>query len=227
MANPQIGPAKSLERLTLVLAGVLIFKVTIGIIGNYPSYFPPDFRVDFLRGRRSYFFGAYQWAFYAHLGSGPVAILLGLFLVNPSARRRFPASHRVLGRVQVLVVALLVAPSGLVMAFRPAAGPLAGIGLGLLAVLTASTALMGGRLAVLGRFADHRRWMYRCFLLLCSAVVLRLSVGLATVIGNPPTWVDPLATWLSWLVPLAAFEFRERGTRRPRRAKAQSDLPGR
>jgi hypothetical protein len=52
--------------------------------------------------------------------------------------------------------------------------------------------------------------MWRCYLLLCSAVVLRLIGGLATVTGVAAPWFDPLAIWLSWLVPLAAFELRER-----------------
>jgi hypothetical protein len=217
---------KPLGRLFSALAAGIILKVTVGVVRSYASYFPPDFRVDFLRGRQSYFFGAYRWAFYAHLVSGPLALLLGLALVSETVRHRLPSCHRVLGRIQVLIVALLVAPSGLAMAFRAAAGPVAGIGLGVLAILTAATALVGGRLAMRRRLAEHRRWMWRCFLLLCSAVVLRLIVGMATAVGLTSAWVDPLATWLSWLLPLAAFEIRERGARSSRRTGVQSALPG-
>jgi protease II len=32
---------------------------------------------------------------------------------------------------------------------------------------------------------------------------------LATVTGVTAPWVDPLATWMSWLTPLSVFEFRE------------------
>jgi hypothetical protein len=32
--------------------------------------------------------------------------------------------------------------------------------------------------------------------------------GLATVIGLTARWVDPLATWMCWLVPLSVFELR-------------------
>jgi uncharacterized membrane protein len=218
---------KRLGRLLTVLAGVLVLKVTVGIVRNYAGYFPPDFRVDFLRGREPYFFGAYRWAFYAHVLSGPLALVMGLALVSETLRRRSPAIHRLLGRIQVLVVALVVAPSGLAMAFRAAAGPVAGVSLGVLAILTAATALIGARMAMRRRFAEHRRWMWRCFLLLGSAVVLRLVVGLATVVGIASAWVDPLATWLSWLLPLAFFEGRERLARSLRRAGAQSALAGR
>jgi hypothetical protein len=48
--------------------------------------------------------------------------------------------------------------------------------------------------------------MWRCFLLLCSAVVLRLIGGLATVTHIGGNWSYPLAAWASWLVPLGIFE---------------------
>jgi hypothetical protein len=95
------------------------------------------------------------------------------------------------------------------MAYHAAAGPIAAVGLAALAIATATCVSLGAWSAVRRRFADHRRWMWRCYLLLCSAVVLRLIGGLATVTGVTAPWVDPLATWMSWLVPLTAFELRE------------------
>ncbi len=201
------------ERVLTLLAGVLILKVTASIVSNYQNYFPPNLGSDFLRGRDGYFFGFYQWAFYTHIVSGPVALVLGLMLVGERFRARFPRWHRYLGRVQVANVLLLVTPSGLWMAGRAAAGPIAGAGLATLAIATASCATLGARSAMRRRFADHRRWMWRCYLLLCSAVVLRLIGGLATVTGMTAPWVDPAATWVCWLVPLAAFEVCERTKR--------------
>jgi uncharacterized membrane protein len=188
----------------------LILKVTASVISGYHNYFPPDFASDFLRGRQSQFRGAYRWAFYTHILSGPVSLILGLILVSDVSRDRFPALHRRLGRTQVACVLLLVTPSGLWMAYHAAAGPIAAAGLASLAIATATCASLGVRAAVTRRFVGHRRWMWRCYLLLGSAVVLRLIGGLATVTGMAAPWVDPLATWLCWLVPLAAFELRER-----------------
>ncbi len=100
----------------------------------------------------------------------------------------------------------LVTPSGLWMAYRAEAGPIAGLGFAALAVATGTCVALGWRSAVQRRFADHRRWMWRCYLLLCSAVVLRLIVGLATVTGFQGAWLDPVVAWVSWLLPLMAFE---------------------
>lgn len=204
------------ERIVTLLAGVLILKVTTSVVSNYRDYFPPNFASDFLRGREQHFSGLYQWAFYTHIISGPVSLILGLILLVERSRARFPSWHRSLGRLQVACVLLLVTPSGLAMAEYAAAGPVAAVGLASLAIATAICVSLGARSAVKRRFADHRRWMWRCYLLLCSAVVLRLFGGLATVTGMTAPWVDVAATWMSWLLPLAVFELRERTRRKSR-----------
>ena len=209
-------PPRPLQRLLTVLAGALILKVFAAVIVGERSYFPPDFSSDFLRGREPHFHGPYRWAFFAHIISGPASLLLGLILIAEWHRARFPAWHRHLGRVQVASILLLVTPSGLVMAYHAAAGPVAAAGLAALAIATAVSASLGTRAAIGRRFADHRRWMWRCYLLIASAVVLRMIGGLATVTGLAAAWVDPPATWLSWLVPLAVFEVRERVSPRGR-----------
>ncbi len=202
-------------RILTLLAVVLILKVTASVVSNYYNYFPPNFTSDFLRGREPYFFGPYQWAFYTHIIAGPVSLVLGLILIAERSRSRFPEWHRYLGRLQVAVVLLLVTPSGLWMAYHAAAGPIAAVGLAALAIATATCVSFGTWSAMTRRFTDHRRWMCRCYVLLCSAVVLRLIGGLATVTGVTAPWVDPAAVWVSWLVPLALFELRQRSRTTP------------
>jgi hypothetical protein len=210
-------PAKW-QRLLTLLVGVLIVKVTFVVVWGYCDYFPPNFESDFLRGRQSYFSGAYQWAFYAHLASGPASLILGLILISEWFRLRFPKWHRLLGRTQGMLVLLLLCPSGLWMACYARTGTIAAIGLSALAIATGMCVLLGWRAAMTRKFAEHRCWMWRCFLLLCSAVVIRLIGGLATVTNVGPDWSYPLAAWASWLVPLAVFELSravERARSRP------------
>jgi Predicted membrane protein (DUF2306) len=216
--------AETLPRVLMLVASLLIGKVTVSVILNYPDYFPPNFGSDFLRGRERYFSGWYHWAFYTHIASGPVSLVLGMILVSERFRLRLPTWHRYLGRIQVGCVLLLVSPSGLWMAYHAAAGPVAGVGLAVLAGATAISVALGWRSAVKRRFPEHRRWMWRCFLLLCSAVVLRLVGGLGTIAGVSAAWFDPLATWMSWLVPLTVFELVEQSKRQAGRSSAQSAL---
>jgi uncharacterized membrane protein len=195
-----------LPRVLTALAALLVGKVTLSVVLGYRDYFPPDFDSDFLIGRESYFWGGYRWAFYAHLVSGPASLLLGTVLISQRFRGRWPAWHRRLGRVQAANVLLLLVPSGLWMAAYAATGAVAGAGLATLAIATAVSIVLGVKAAVARRFADHRRWMWRVYLLLCSAVVIRLIGGLATVAELDALWLYPFSAWASWLAPLLVYE---------------------
>jgi hypothetical protein len=188
------------------LTALLVCLVLAGILRNYPRYLPPDFSSDFLVGREASFRGGYRWAFYAHLVAGPVALLLGLALMSATVRRRAPAWHRALGRMQVGVVLLVLVPSGLVMSAFAATGVVAGLGFATLAVATAACAVLGWRAAMQRRFAAHEAWMTRLFILLCSAVVLRLIAGMAFLARFDANWLYPVSAWASWLGPLGAHE---------------------
>lgn len=197
---------KLVGQLLAIAAVLLILKVTASVVLGYRHYYPPNFRSDFLLGREPYFFGPYQWAFYTHIAVGPATLLLGLVLVSDRFRARYPMWHRSFGKLQGILVLMLLCPSGLWMAQYAQTGTVAGVGLSLLAVATAACVLLGWRAAVQRRFADHRRWMWRCFLLMCSAVVLRVIGGFVAVTGIGSDWAYPFATWASWLGPLACFE---------------------
>ena len=196
----------SLQGLLKLLTCVLICKVVIAVLLSYRDYMPPNFAEDFLQGRERYFYGSYQWAFYVHITSGPCALILGMILLSEQFRRWYPFWHRCLGRIQVACVLLLVAPSGLWMAWYAHAGIVAETGFAALAVATGTCVALGWRSAVRRRFVEHRRWMSRCFALLFSAVVLRFIGGLATVAGFDSEWLYPVAAWTSWLLPLTTLE---------------------
>jgi len=194
------------RRFVTLMALSLIIRVTIGVLLNYRDYFPPNFESEFLRGRQDYFFGSYQWAFYAHLVSGPVTLILGLVLISDQFRLKFRNWHRRLGRFQCLCILFVVSPTGLWMALHVDSGPVSAIGFATLAILTAFFVMMGWRAAVKRRFVSHRKWMLRCFLLLCSAVVLRLVAGFVSLIHYEREWIYLASAWVSWLVPLLVFE---------------------
>ena len=193
------------------LAAGLVLRVLAAILAEYPAYFPPDFRSLFLHGREATFAGLYRAAFYAHILSGPVVLANGLLLMSARARRRWPGLHRVLGRVQVGVLLLLVLPSGVVMARHAFGGGAAALSFLLLSATTAGCAAAGVVTARRGALDRHRVWMTRCYVLICSAVVLRLTSGTAGLVGvSNPEAAYVAAAWASWLVPLAAFEVAER-----------------
>lgn len=202
-----------LRILTTVLRWVvviLILRVLAGILTNYPDYFPPNFDSIFLLGRERTFPGLYAVAFYVHLVSSPVVLVLGLILLSETVRRRFRGLHRRLGWVQVVVLLALVLPSSLVMARWAIGGWPAGVSFVLLTVATAVCAVAGVVQARRKRFVSHRRWMLRCYVLICSAVVLRIISGAVGLFEVPsPEGAYIVSAWASWLVPLAAYELAE------------------
>lgn len=193
------------------LAVVLILRVLAAIVANYPDYFPPNFDSLFLQGREATFAGAYRPAFYVHIFSGPIVLFNGLILLSEYVRRRRGGLHRFLGRVQVVVLLLLVLPSGVVMSRYAFGGWPAGLSFLLLSAATAGCAIVGVVHARRRRFDRHRRWMLRSYVLICSAVALRLISGAAGLVEVPsPEGVYVVAAWGSWLLPLAAYEIAER-----------------
>lgn len=206
------------------LAVVLILRVLVTILANYPDYFPPNFDSLFLEGREATFTGAYRPAFYVHIVSGPFVLLGGLILLSESVRRRQAGLHRWLGRVQVVVLLLFVLPSSVVMSRHAFGGWPAGLSFLLLSAATAICAIAGVVYARRRRYDQHRRWMLRCYVLICSAVALRLISGAAGLVGVPsPEGAYIVASWCSWLVPLAAYEIAERfsaGLPSPRRERS-------
>ncbi len=204
---------KSSVALTLLLLAMslVILKTIATVLVSYRGYFPADFQTNFLLGREAYFFGSYQWSFYAHIVSGPLSLLFGMLLLSDRLRMRFPQWHRVVGRVQVFCVLGVVTPSGLWMAFytesNSAAGALiAGCAFAALAVATGWTVALGWRAAVKRKFAVHRLWMWRCYVLLCSAVVLRIVGGFSLLADFESDWLYPASAWGSCFLPLLLFE---------------------
>ncbi len=193
------------------LAILLILRVLVAILLNYPDYFPPNFDSLFLQGRETTFTGAYPPAFYIHIFSGPVVLLNGLILLSEYVRRHRGGLHRFLGRVQIFVLLLLVLPSSVVMSQHAFGGWPAGLSFILLSAATAGCAVIGVVHARHRRYDRHRRWMLRCYVLICSAVALRLISGTAGLVGVPNAQgAYRFAAWSSWLLPLAALEFLER-----------------
>ena len=201
---------KRASKLKLVLAVAviaLIGRVLFLILSEYRFYFPPDFDQSFfLAGRRPTFAGWYSIGFYAHIISGPIAIVLAVTMLVTGQTQRFKSLHRWSGRVLVTITVLAVCPGGLIMATRSQAGPIAGWGFATLAICTMVCVCLTAYFAINRQFRSHSRWAWRSGILLCSPILLRLGSGLFYV-----TEVESLNTyralaWGSWLMPLLVFE---------------------
>jgi Predicted membrane protein (DUF2306) len=184
----------------------------------------------------------YPWYYpmlVAHILFGSVALLTACLQVWPWLRRRYPAAHRLSGRLYVFAGALpaslavlTVAPFGTWGANQRTANTM-------LALLWLATTLAGYRAARQRRFADHREWMIRSVALAFSIVanrawsivcILVFAPGALTqdgdIVASPEVaQAIGVSTWLSWVVNLLVAEWWLNRTRTRRRARAPQSAP--
>ncbi|MEO1525183.1 MAG: DUF2306 domain-containing protein [Planctomycetota bacterium] len=212
------SPWNRLRRVAVCGLVLISVKVFAALLLEYRWYFPPDFdQSSFLSGRRFSFDDHYRTAFYAHLIAGPIALGFGTFLLVSGCWGRWPAVHRYLGRAQGVLVLGLLVPTGLWMATKAYAGPVAAIGFASLSMATGLTLMLAIAAARAGRMVDHQRWAKRCYLLLWSPLFLRALSGVFIATGLESDFLYRVNAWISWLLPLAVFEFWARRTEIMRR----------
>ena len=144
------------------------------------------------------------WIF-VHAGAASTALLLGPFQFIARLRAARPKLHRWMGRTYV-VACLAGGVSGLLLAAGCRAGPIAQAGFGLLAVCWLVANVQAWRLALAGRYAEHRRWMVRSFAMTFGAVTLRLYLPIAPMLGYDFMAAYVAISWLAWVPNLMVAE---------------------
>lgn len=149
-----------------------------------------------------------------HAAGAGTALLTVAFQFLPAIRRR-RAVHRWIGRVYGSAV-IISGSAGLALSVGTTAGPIAGLGFGLLAVIWIYVTSQGWLAARARRFDEHRRWMIRSFSLTFAAVTLRLYMPAAGIAGLDMGQAYVAIAWLAWVPNLALAELylRREGMRR-------------
>ena len=148
---------------------------------------------------------AHIGALTVHAGLAATALLIGPFQFFQGLRTRRRSLHRRLGTAYVICV-IGGGLAGLVLAFGTTAGPFAGAGFGLLAVIWLGETANAWRLATRRSFAAHERWMIRSFALTLAAVTLRIYLPIATIAHLDMAVAYPVIAWLCWVPNLVAAE---------------------
>lgn len=149
-----------------------------------------------------------------HAGGAATALLVGGFQFLPQVRR-VKGAHKWLGRIYA-TGCIVGGLAGLRLAFGSTAGPVAGVGFGLLALCWLFATTQAWRFARERRFEEHRRWMIRSFAMTFAAVTLRLYLPIAPMLGYDFVDGYRLTAWSSWIPNLIIAELwmRARAARR-------------
>lgn len=140
-----------------------------------------------------------------HAGLAATALLTGPWQFLPRLRVRAPRLHRWLGRIYIFSC-VVGGTGGLLLASGATAGPIARAGFGLLAVVWLVVNLQGLRLAMTGRYAEHRQWMIRSFALTFGAVLLRVYIPISQMMGIEFMTAYRAISWLAWVPNLIVAE---------------------
>jgi uncharacterized membrane protein len=165
------------------------------------------------------------WGLRTHIAASGFAMILGAFQFLKPLRRKAPSLHRWMGRGYVLACTVGGLAGGII-ALYSTAGPIAGWGFFMLAVLWVPFTLLALFSAMRKDFTAHERWMIRSFALTFGAVTLRLQLP----IGPMLTGGDFLAAyvwiaWLAWVPNLIVAELYIATLRKPRRKATSATAP--
>ena len=193
--------------MSLVVLG--LFAVLMMRI-SYPYLVPPfPTNIDFLATKQDVLhIKPWKIAFYIHISSSFLVILAGLTQFSNTILKKYPKTHRNIGKLYVAVILFISGPSGLLMAFYANGGILGQIAFTTLSILWITFTYLAYHYIRKGNVFKHGKWMFRSFALSLSAVTLRLLMFL---IGILPFYVDfeivyVINGWLSWTLNLGITE---------------------
>ncbi|QDV47216.1 hypothetical protein Enr13x_71250 [Stieleria neptunia] len=203
-----ISPASiTPTRVAKCVAIGFVFWIGFLILSPFPHYLPPDFEYGFLSNKADYFYrSGYFIGFYLHIAGAPIGLFVGGLQMSRTVRERYPWVHRFAGTVYVTAVLVAAAPGGFIMSMKAFGGWSTTLCFGLLAVATWWSTLIGWRAGRRFDFLRHRNWMLRSYVLLLSAVVLRLGHFALRTLQLTPELTYQIAAWVSWVIPLIALE---------------------
>jgi hypothetical protein len=159
------------------------------------------------------------WGLRVHIAASAFAMILGAFQFLKVLRQTAPSVHRWMGRAYILAC-VIGGIAGGTIALSSTAGPIAGWGFFLLAVLWAPFTLLAWTSAMRRDFVAHERWMIRSFALTLAAVTLRLYLPMVGILDMEFLPAYRAIAWFAWVPNLIIAEIWIAMRRRPRRPKA-------
>lgn len=185
----------------------LLFLITI-------QYIPINYEVAFLNIKQEEIkLPYYKVAFFSHVYSSILIIILGLTQFSKTIRNQFSFIHRLNGKAYVFLTLVIASPTGLIMAYHANGGFIAQISFAILSVLWFVFTLKAFLFIKKGNFQKHKNFMIRSYALTLSAITLRLyKYAIVSIFELPPIDTYKIVSILGWVVNLAIAEMIIRKT---------------
>lgn len=197
-----------------LVTAMVLASVAIGVISlRYLSFDA----IDLVSAKSAELRSSIPWrtAFYAHIGLGVIALVIGGFQFIGRLRDRFTSIHRTAGKIYVVSV-FGSAVAGLAVAPFAEGGIVAKLGFAGLAVVWFYTNYRAYKAIRRGMVTQHQAWMTRNFALTFAAVTLRIWLPLFIAgLGMEFNMAYPIIAWLCWVPNLVVAEVLVRQMKRP------------
>ena len=196
----------------------LFFKIVLILIFGYffwlmlrltLEYIPAQSDVSFLMIKQTEVntHSEYLYFFYAHVYTSIFVLFSGFIAVFVKPKAAFRNLHRFFGKIYVILLLLIAAPSGIYMGFYANGGILAKISFVILGILWWFTTYKAYLEIRKKNVLNHKKWMYRSYALAVSAITLRLwKVVLVYFFQPNPMDVYEIIAWLGWVPNLILTE---------------------
>lgn len=189
----------------LLLAAYTYFVLLM--LRIFIQYIPPRQDVAFLRIKQDVADSLYLIAFYIHVFGSIATLLAGFTQFQPKVLTHCPAIHRNIGKLYVVCILLLAAPSGFYIGLFANGGISSQIAFCLLAILWFYTTFKAYTSIRNKNIKAHKDWMIRSFALTLSAITLRAWKSLLVFLFHPhPMDVYKLVAWLAWVLNIIFAE---------------------
>ena len=200
--------------LSLAVAAYAVLAYTLL---PFAAHVQPDVRAVF---------ESHRLMLLVHIFAAAVALALGPVQFSRRFRERWPAAHRMAGRLYLGVGVGIGGLSGLYVALDGYGGPVANAGFASLALAWLFTGARAFTAIRRRDVAEHRRWMVRNWSLTLAAVTLRLYMPMGMILGIDYATAYAAIAWLCWVPNLAVAHFLVAAQYSHRHGTARSDRSG-
>lgn len=172
------------------------------MLGKIMPYFSFQHAIHFLGTKTDEVLGKthFIWAFYLHITSSWVVLMTGMIQFFPFLVQKYPGLHRTSGKIYLLFLLVLAAPSGLVLALYANGGLPARVGFFMQCVLWWGLTWAAWRALKLRQLQQHAGFMIRSYAVTLAAMSLRTeSYFMYYWLGTKPIETYVTVTWLSWV----------------------------
>ena len=187
--------------IAILFSGFLMVRITL-------PYFSFRYDVDFLLTKQNaLYLDIWRLSFYIHISTSLIVLLVGLFQFIKPIQVNYPVFHRLAGKIYVLLILLLSAPSGFVMALYANGGFWAKCSFTIISVLWWVFTYVAYAKIIKRKTQAHIAYMVRSYALTLSAISLRTYVVvLPHFIHLHSKEMYVTVAWLSWIPNLLIAE---------------------